>query len=65
MKAAVMHVFLLFARDGLSPETAGLLRSFNRQIGSSDVSMRLGTSQQMHGSCQFACSDCMLLSVKE
>lgn len=44
MKAAVMHVFLLFSRDGLRAETAGLLRSLNRQIGSSDVSMRLGTS---------------------
>lgn len=44
MKAAVMHVFLLFSHDGLSLETMGLLRSFNRQIGSSDVSMLLGTS---------------------
>lgn len=35
MKAAVMHVFLLVSRDGLRSETAGLLRSFNRQIGSS------------------------------
>lgn len=44
MKAAVMHVFLLFSHDGLRSETAGLLRSLNRQIGSSDVLMRLGTS---------------------
>lgn len=44
MKAAVMHVFLLFSRDGLRLETTGLLRSLTRQMGSSDVSMRLGTS---------------------
>lgn len=44
MKAAVMHVLLLFSRDGLRSETVGLLRSLNWQMGSSDVLMLLGTS---------------------